>query len=195
MCSIALPTRSIIIVRNSGEKKTLPDDQDTKGWKGGYRDAWKFIASRRNTATWVSWMKSLLVMQYTKALKTWNEPPHYNVVGKPPTPCAEIRCKTQNNHNVDPHDQLLVVKVWLWWSMLSLWHSNPDRLVGDDSASFLSIWLKNQVLHFDPSFVILMIIISLCSHGSGQILTGWKFVHLGVPLKRNHQLNCTKTYT
>ena len=94
LCSIALPTRSIIIVRNSGEKKTLPDDQDTKGWKGGYRDAWKFIASRRNTATWVSWMKSLLVMQYTKALKTWNEPPHYNVVGKPPTPCAEIRCKT-----------------------------------------------------------------------------------------------------
>lgn len=31
LCSIALPTRSIIIVRNSGEKKTLPDDQDTKG--------------------------------------------------------------------------------------------------------------------------------------------------------------------
>lgn len=37
---------------------------------------------------------SLLVMQYAKALKTWNEPPHYDVVGKPPTPCAEIRCKT-----------------------------------------------------------------------------------------------------
>lgn len=130
MCSIALPTQSIIIVRNSVEKKTVPDDQDTKGWKGGYRDAWKFIASRRNTATWVSWMKSLLVMQYTKALKTWNEPPHYGVVGKPPTSYAEIRCKTWNNHNVDPHDQLLVVKVWLWWFMVSLWHSNPDRLVG-----------------------------------------------------------------
>lgn len=153
MCSIALPTRFIIIVRNSVEKKTVPDDQDTKGWKGGYRDAWKFIASRRNTATWVSWMKSLLVMQYTKA--------HYGVVGKPPTSYAEIRCKTWNNHNVDPHDQLLVVKVWLggswchcgiqtqtdWWEM-----TLPHSLVFDSKTKCCILILLLSFLYYQLMF-------------------------------------------